>query len=49
LTRGGYLIVDDYESFADCRRAIEKYRSEHGIHEPLHRIDNMAVFWRKTQ
>lgn len=47
LSPGGFCIVDDYYAFTDCQRAIDEYRSEHGITAELHRIDKMAVYWRK--
>ena len=47
LSPGGYAIFDDYTNLADCRRAIDEYRSTHGISEPITKIDQRAVFWRK--
>ncbi len=47
LSPGGYCVVDDYYAFTDCQRAIDEYRAEHGITAELHRIDKMAVYWRK--
>ncbi|KAJ3149640.1 hypothetical protein HDU89_003693 [Geranomyces variabilis] len=32
---GGYVYVDDYGSFNGCRRAIDEFRAEHGITDPL--------------
>jgi O-methyltransferase len=47
LAPGGYLIADDYGSFDDCRRAIDEFRQEHGIAEPLETIDFTAARWRR--
>jgi O-methyltransferase len=47
LARGGYLIVDDYGSFAGCRRAVDEYRREHGIAEPIEPIDHTGARWRR--
>ncbi len=50
LEAGGYLVADDYfhpylpES---CRRAIDDFRSEHSITEPIEQIDWSAGRWRK--
>jgi O-methyltransferase len=44
----GFVIVDDYYSWAGCRKAIDEFRSEHRITENLTRIDQEAVFWRKA-
>ena len=49
LTPGGYCIIDDYWSFDDCRRAVDEYRSEHGITEDLVRIDGLACFWQVSK
>jgi hypothetical protein len=48
LSPGGYLIVDDYQSFSDCEKAIQEYREQHDIQEEIVPIDNLAVCWRKT-
>jgi hypothetical protein len=47
LSPGGYCIIDDYHAFPDCRRAVDAYRTTHGITEELCPIDQHAVFWRK--
>lgn len=49
LSVGGYLIVDDYGSAPGCRPAVDDYRKEHGITEPLEWIDDDGVFWRKAR
>src|SRR5215216_784729 len=38
LAAGGVLIVDDYGSFEGARRAVDEFRDEHGIEEPLERL-----------
>jgi O-methyltransferase len=48
LAAGGYLIVDDYGSFAGCRRAVDEFRAEHGIEEPLEKVDPTCIRWRRT-
>lgn len=50
LSPGGYLIVDDYlnEKTPGCRLAVDDYRAEAGIVEPLTEVDWTAVFWRKA-
>lgn len=47
LQPGGFLIVDDYD-FDNCRAAVEDYRHEHGISEPIERIDWLGAFWRRS-
>jgi hypothetical protein len=49
LARGGYLIVDDYGAMTDdeCRRAVDEFREQHGIAEPLETVDWTCVRWRR--
>ena len=48
LSPGGFIIVDDYNAFPNCKKAVDDYRSEHQILEEIVEIDNEAVFWRKS-
>jgi O-methyltransferase len=47
LQPGGFLIVDDY-GWDNCRAAVEDYRREHEINEPIQRIDWVGAFWRRN-
>lgn len=47
VASGGFIIVDDYHAFPPCRRAVDEFREQRGITEPLIRIDWTAIFWRK--
>jgi len=47
LSPGGFLIIDDY-GWENCRKAVEDFRREHGITEPIERIDWVGAFWRKS-
>ncbi|HEY1510673.1 MAG TPA: TylF/MycF/NovP-related O-methyltransferase [Solirubrobacteraceae bacterium] len=50
LANGGYLVIDDYfhpylpES---CRKAVDDFRAEHSIEEPVEQIDWNGGRWRK--
>lgn len=46
LSPGGFCIIDDY-GLEGCRRAVDDYRSLHGIRTPLQTIDWMGRYWRK--
>ena len=48
LSPGGYLIVDDYYCLESCRLAVDDYREQERIVEPIERIDWTGVFWRKV-
>lgn len=45
---GGFVIVDDYGAVPGCRKAVDEYRSGHGIAEPLVPIDWTGMYWRKS-
>lgn len=47
LAPGGYLIVDDYGAFDECREAVDEFRRELGITEPLESVDWTCVRWRR--
>jgi O-methyltransferase len=47
VSPGGFVIIDDYGGLPTCRAAVEDYRAEHGIVEPIEPIDWTGVFWRR--
>jgi O-methyltransferase len=47
LSPDGFLIIDDFHSAPACREAVEDFRRDRGIYEPIERIDWTGVFWRK--
>jgi O-methyltransferase len=49
LSVGGYLVIDDYGAFQGCRRAVDQFREEHGIAEPIERIDFAGARWRRER
>jgi hypothetical protein len=48
LSRGGALIADDYFLFDGQRQAIDEYRAQHGITDPIVRIDHFGGYWIKS-
>jgi len=46
LSVGGYVIVDDYVLPA-CRAAVEDYRAERGIDEPVTQIEWTGAYWQR--
>lgn len=47
LSIGGFVIIDDF-GLPNCRLAVEDFRRDRRISDPLTDIDGMASFWRKT-
>jgi hypothetical protein len=48
VSKGGFVIVDDYNSCAPCNRAIHDFREVHKISDEMIRIDEQSIFWRKS-
>jgi hypothetical protein len=46
LQPGGYCIIDDW-SIEMARDAVMHYRTKHHIHNTIHNIDALSVYWRK--
>ena len=49
LSVGGYLIVDDYGTVKGCREAVEDYRRQHEIGEPIYSVDWGRAFWQRER
>lgn len=48
VSRGGFVIVDDYGSCPPCKRAVDDFRAQQGITDALQVIDRQSVYWRKS-
>jgi cephalosporin hydroxylase len=48
VTLGGMVVIDDYRT-PECVAAVDEFRSELGIDDPLERIDWSGAWWRKTE
>jgi Macrocin-O-methyltransferase (TylF) len=51
LSIGGYVIIDDYgeDSWTYCRKAVDEFRSERSIEDPLIAVDSKCSYWRRTR
>ena len=47
VSPGGFVIADDYGFLPPCRQAVDEFRAELGIDEPLHLADRTVAYWRK--
>ncbi len=47
LSVGGYALFDDYGDIEASRAAVDDYRREHGITEPIHKVDWSGVYWQR--
>jgi len=46
VSPGGFVIVDDYGTWPQCKAAIQDFREREGIEATLETIDTSSVFWR---
>jgi hypothetical protein len=51
LSIGGYVIIDDYgeDSWTYCRKAVDEFRHERGINDPMVHVDKPCLFWCKSK
>ncbi|HEX8212622.1 MAG TPA: PqqD family peptide modification chaperone [Longimicrobium sp.] len=47
VSPGGFVVIDDYGAIDACRHAVDEFRAEHGVTDPLRRIDWTGVYWRR--
>ena len=47
VSSGGYVVIDDYGALEICKAAVDDFRAEHNIEEPLRPIDWSGYFWQK--
>jgi hypothetical protein len=47
VSPGGWILVDDYTSIKSCRKAVDDFREEKGIVEPMWSVDWSGVYWIK--
>ncbi|MGD1026977.1 TylF/MycF/NovP-related O-methyltransferase [Candidatus Binatus soli] len=47
LSRGGYVIIDDY-ALPGCHKAVDDFRARCAIKEEMKRIDWSGVYWQRA-
>ena len=50
LSIGGIVIIDDYaeDGWTNCRQAVDEFRAQHAISEPMNAVDTRCYWWRKA-
>jgi hypothetical protein len=48
VSRGGYVIVDDYRVVQACKQAVDDFCAERKLAPDIVEIDGVGVYWRKT-
>ena len=51
LTPGGFVIIDDFgeDTWTYCRKAVDEYRTEHRIDDPIIKVDSRCWYWRRAR
>jgi Macrocin-O-methyltransferase (TylF) len=49
LSVGSYAIIDDYaeDAWTHCRRALDDFRRQRNINEPLIQVDSKCFYWKR--
>jgi len=47
LSKGGFIIIDDWGAVAACQQAVLDYRKQYSITEEIKTIDWTGVYWQK--
>ena len=49
LSVGGYAIIDDYaeDAWTHCRRAVDDFRQQRDIKEPMIQVDSKCFYWKR--
>ena len=47
VSKGGYVIIDDYLALDECNQAVRDFRNEQGITAQVNAIDWTGIWWRK--
>jgi hypothetical protein len=46
VSRGGFVIVDDYLHLESCKQAVDDFRAAVGIEDEIVKVDWNSVYWR---
>lgn len=47
VTKGGFIIIDDYGCWEGCKKAVDDFLSKHEIEVSLHNVDDHIYYFRK--
>lgn len=45
---GGYIVIDDYGHYKECKQAVDDFRSSRNIQDQLNHTDYTEVWWKKS-
>jgi|694.fasta_scaffold139121_4 O-methyltransferase len=44
---GGYVIIDDYGHYKECKKAVDEFRENNNIHSKIVHTDYTEIWWKK--
>ena len=47
VSKGGYVIVDDYHSWPGCKQAVTDFLNENSLSPDIQNVDRDAVCWKR--
>lgn len=45
---GGFVVIDDYGYWQGCKKAVDEFFEARKLQMPLHRVDDIGVYFRKN-
>lgn len=48
ISIGGYIIIDDYGHYKECKAAVDEFRNNNNIKDVIHHTDYTEVWWKKS-
>lgn len=48
VSKGGYIIIDDYGAIPACSQAVEDYRKANSITDKIYTIDWTGIYWQRS-
>lgn len=48
VSKGGYILIDDYTDLPNCKRAIHDFRDSRGITDEIKMMPFTGAWWKKT-
>lgn len=48
VSKGGYIIIDDFGGVKGCRDAVNDFRFKNGIKDQIHITDHSEIWWKKV-
>jgi hypothetical protein len=49
VSRGGFIIIDDFGQLEVCKMATLVFRANHNVRETMISIDQAGIYWRKER